>query len=114
MTSGSISNKLASADPQPAPAPQATAPQAPAQAQPAGWVVQIGAAPSEDGANKLLTNAANKLDALGNYRAYVERFDKNGQTFYRARFAGLDDRAAATNLCNRLKKANMSCLALQS
>jgi D-alanyl-D-alanine carboxypeptidase len=109
MTSGSISNKLAAADPQPTPAVAE-----PARVTPGGWVVQIGAAPSEDGANRLLTTAANKLDSLGNYHPYVERFDKNGRVFYRARFAGMDDRAAATSLCNELKKAKMSCLALQS
>ena len=31
-----------------------------------------------------------------------------------ARFAGFGDRDAATEMCNQLKKAKMSCLAMQS
>ena len=51
---------------------------------------------------------------LGSFEPYVERFEKNGQTFYRARFAGFGDRDAATAMCNELKKAKLSCLAMQS
>ena len=43
-----------------------------------------------------------------------EFFEKNGQVFYRARFAGFSGRDDATAMCNELKKANMSCLAMQS
>ena len=45
---------------------------------------------------------------------YVERFEKNGQVFYRARLDGFDGREDAAGLCSQLKKAKMSCLAMQS
>lgn len=100
MTSGSIGPKA-----------EQTAAAAPRGAT--GWVVQIGAAPTEAGATGLLTDAAARIDALVDFRSYVERFEKNGQVFYRARFAGFGGRDDAANMCDALKKANMSCLAMQ-
>jgi D-alanyl-D-alanine carboxypeptidase len=87
-------------------------PQTPAVAT-GSWVVQIGASPSEDGANKLLNTASTKLDALTDLRPYVERFEKNGQTYYRARFVGFGNSSDANSMCNELKRAKLSCLALQ-
>ncbi|MCP8882176.1 SPOR domain-containing protein [Devosia sp. XJ19-1] len=78
-----------------------------------GWMVQIGAGPSEDSARSLLSDAASKVGSLGDFRSYVERFEKNGQVFYRARFVGFGDRDAATNMCNRLKDQDLACLAMQ-
>jgi D-alanyl-D-alanine carboxypeptidase len=80
---------------------------------PDGWIVQIGAAPTEAGASGLLSDAAARIGALVDFRSYVERFEKNGQVFFRARFAGFGGRDAATDMCNALKKATMSCLAMQ-
>ncbi|RYE55943.1 MAG: SPOR domain-containing protein [Hyphomicrobiales bacterium] len=77
------------------------------------WIVQIGAGPSEDSARSMLSDAAGKVGGLGDFRSYVERFEKNGQVFYRARFVGFGDRNDATAMCNRLKDADMACLAMQ-
>lgn len=114
MTSGTV----AMVSPQPVldqapppPAPTVAAAETPAAR---GWVVQIGAAPTETGAVGLLTDAAGTVNQLTSFQAYVERFEKNGQVFFRARFAGFGDRDAATDMCNQLKKAKMSCLAMQS
>jgi D-alanyl-D-alanine carboxypeptidase len=113
MTSGSIDQaavtQVASIEPQPMPAPLAT--EAPAAST---WIVQIGAAPTEAGASTLLNGAASSVGALGTMKPYVERFEKNGQVFYRARFAGFSGRDDATAMCSELKKAKMSCLAMQS
>ena len=79
-----------------------------------GWVVQIGAGPSEDSARAMLSAAAGKVGNLGDFRSYVERFEKNGQVFYRARFVGFGDRDDATAMCNRLKQQDLACLAMQS
>lgn len=78
-----------------------------------GWVVQIGAGPSEDSARGMLVKASGKLATLNDFRSYVERFEKNGQVFYRARFIGFGGRDQATNVCNQLKQKNLSCLAMQ-
>jgi D-alanyl-D-alanine carboxypeptidase len=82
-------------------------------APPGGWIVQIGAGPSEDSARAMLSDAASKVGGLGDFRSYVERFEKNGQTFYRARFIGFGGRDDATTMCNRLKDQNLACLAMQ-
>jgi D-alanyl-D-alanine carboxypeptidase len=83
-------------------------------ALPQGWIVQIGAAPSETGANTLLSDAAGKVGSLSGFEAFVQRFDKDGQTFYRARFGGFTGKAAANDMCKQLKQVKMSCLAMQS
>jgi D-alanyl-D-alanine carboxypeptidase len=78
-----------------------------------GWVVQIGAVHSQDGAQSLLADASGKVEPLSNLRSYVEPFERNGQTFYRARFAGFADRNQARSTCDELAKADISCLAIQ-
>lgn len=78
------------------------------------WVVQIGAPPSSEAAQNMLANATNKISTLGNYRSYVEQFNKTGQTFFRARFTGFAEREQAINMCEEIKLNNISCLAVQS
>lgn len=115
MTSGSVATQPQLIVSQPAPAALAIAEAAPAPASAASaWIVQIGAAPTEGGANSLLFDAAGTIAGLGGFRPYVERFEKNGQVFYRARFTGFGGRDDATAMCSQLKKAKMSCLAMQS
>jgi D-alanyl-D-alanine carboxypeptidase len=116
MTSGSTLVQPAPVANQTQPAPLAVASveaAAPAP-QPKGWVVQIGAAPTAQGAQSLLITAKDSIGSLGSFEPYVERFVKNGQTFFRARFAGFGDRDAAAAMCSQIKKAKMSCLAMQS
>lgn len=78
------------------------------------WVVQIGAAPSEDGARSLLQEATTQMSVLTDLRPYVEQTVNSGQTYYRARFAGFAGRDEAQTICNQIKQKNMSCLAVQS
>ncbi|HHY49066.1 MAG TPA: SPOR domain-containing protein, partial [Alphaproteobacteria bacterium] len=78
-----------------------------------GWVVQVGAAPTAQGASSLLSSAAGSVAGLGAFKPYVERFEKNGQVFFRARFGGFGDREDAAAMCRQLKQARMSCLAMQ-
>lgn len=78
------------------------------------WVVQIGAPPSEGAAQNLLLDAKSRIAGLGDFRPYVEKFEKTGQTFFRARFTGFAERAHAISMCEQIKQNNMSCLAVQS
>jgi D-alanyl-D-alanine carboxypeptidase len=78
-----------------------------------GWVVQIGAAPSPEAANALIAEAAGSVAELRDLRSYVEPFERNGQTFYRARFAGFADRGQARATCDALSEASMNCLTVQ-
>jgi D-alanyl-D-alanine carboxypeptidase len=125
MTSGSIKNRqvadavFTTTPQQESDAPDQTvamvapAPAAAPAAAPSGWIVQIGSAPTQDGANRLLATATGKIATLNDLRPYVERFDRNGQVFYRARFVGFGDEDQASGMCKRLKKVKMSCLAMQ-
>lgn len=116
MTSGSTAVAAAPVENQPVPAPiqVAAAEPAPAADQPTGWIVQIGASPTETGANSLISDASAKVGSLGTMKSYVERFEKNGQVFFRARFSGFGGRDDAAGVCSEMKKAKMSCLAMQS
>jgi len=116
MTSGAAAKAAPPVENQQPPAPIAVAEAAPVETAPtpAGWIVQIGAAPTEIGANALLSGASSKVGSLGSFRPYVERFEKNGQVFFRARFGGFGGREDASDICNQLKKVKMSCLAMQS
>lgn len=78
------------------------------------WVIQIGAAQTEDAARNLLQHATAELTALTDLRPYVEQTVSSGQTYYRARFSGFAGRDEAQNICNQIKQNNMSCLAVQS
>jgi D-alanyl-D-alanine carboxypeptidase len=82
---------------------------------PAGaWVVQVGAAGSEQDAAALLIDAATAVSTLAVFQPFIERLEQDGQLVYRARFAGFGDRNDATTICSQLKQANKSCLAMQS
>ncbi|MBK8083414.1 MAG: D-alanyl-D-alanine carboxypeptidase [Devosia sp.] len=114
MTSGGIGDvapEILVGQPEPAPIAIAAVVEQPVSG---GWVVQIGAAPTERGAQQLLRDATARIDRLDGFRSYVERFEKNGQVFFRARFGGFDGRETATGICSELKKVKMSCLAMQS
>jgi D-alanyl-D-alanine carboxypeptidase len=85
----------------------------PEQASPGGWMVQIAAAESVDGANALLEKARAKGGkAVGSASNFVQQTEKNGQTLHRARFAGFGSQQAAVNACNALKKQKISCFAV--
>jgi D-alanyl-D-alanine carboxypeptidase len=91
----------------------ALAPAAPAPAA-SGWVVQVGAAPSPEGADTLLKAAAEAVAPLQELQSFVQRFEKGEQVFYRARFAGFGTLTEARSMCKRLLEAEMNCLALMS
>ncbi len=117
MTSGAVGDAAPAAvtdQPQPAPIAVAAVEETTAQTLTGGWIVQIGAAPTEGGANQLITDASGRIDTLASFRSYVERFEKNGQVFFRARFGGFAAREDAASMCSELKKVKMSCLAMQS
>ena len=110
LTSGSINGEA----PQTAPALAAANDQPMPGTLPDGWVIQIGASPSQDGAQSLIDSAGQKLRTLAQYESFVQRFEKNGQVFYRARFGGFTGQDTANDICKQLKQVNMSCLAMQS
>lgn len=79
-----------------------------------GWVVQIGAANSNERAISLISNAKNKLPELNDLRSNVQISKKNGQEIYRARFLGFGNKNSAQSACKKLKSKKVSCLLVQS
>ena len=55
---------------------------------------------------------AKSAQALQKAEAYIERTVKGAKTYYRARFAGFD-REQAEAVCKRLKREDVSCMALK-
>ncbi|WP_247647992.1 D-alanyl-D-alanine carboxypeptidase [Pannonibacter phragmitetus] len=75
-----------------------------------GWQVQIGAAVSETAAIGLLKKAqAATGSALRNRDPYTEEVTAKGQTMYRARFVGFQDKNQAQAACQSLKRAKFNC-----
>jgi D-alanyl-D-alanine carboxypeptidase len=110
---------------EPASAPAAKAPAAPpvvpssAAAAPkaqfrGGWVIQVGAYHAEQEAKQRLSTVQSKASKmLTGADAFTETFDKDGTTFYRARFAGLDkDKAEAA--CKYLKRNDVECVTIKN
>ncbi len=82
---------------------------------PKGWVVQIGAADSKNGALGLLKKAQAKFpQTLGSKNLYTETVAKGTAVLHRARFVGFSNKTEANRACRILKKQRVACLALKS
>lgn len=78
-----------------------------------GWQVQIAASETENQAVALLKKAkARTGGALRGRSPYTEPVDANGQTLYRARFVGFENKTSARRACRTLKKAKFACFAI--
>jgi D-alanyl-D-alanine carboxypeptidase len=80
-----------------------------------GWYVQIGAVPTEEGAQALLEKAQQSLGAeLGSFKPVTQPIEHKGEKLYRARFAGFPGKEKARAVCDKLKTKSFACLAVQS
>lgn len=78
-----------------------------------GWQVQIAASETENQAVALLKKAKARTGAALRGRSpYTEPVDASGQTLYRARFVGFENKTAARRACRTLKKAKFACFAI--
>lgn len=77
------------------------------------WAVQIASAPREADAKAQLDKVAKQAGrVLAKASGYTVAFDKDGTTYYRARF-GFETKEAAWKACNALKRKSISCYAVQ-
>ena len=108
----SVAMTATSTDPAPAAAPGAPA-QAAKPRPRSGWIVQVGAYPDEDEAKRRLGLIKIKaLKLLSDADPFTEPTVKDGTTYYRARFAGLNkDQAEA--VCSYLKRNDVECVAMK-
>ncbi|WP_210284824.1 SPOR domain-containing protein [Mesorhizobium neociceri] len=100
------------AEPTPA-SPQAVDPVNTASV-PSGWAVQVASSPKQSEAQAFLDKTAKQAPkVLADASGFTVAFDKDGETYYRARFGGFGSKDAAWNACNALKKKKIACYAVQ-
>ena len=81
---------------------------------PSGWVVQVASSPTKSGAESLLGQTAKQAPKiLADASGFTVPFDKDGTTYYRARFGGFGSKDAAWKACDALKRKKISCYAVQ-
>jgi D-alanyl-D-alanine carboxypeptidase len=109
---GTLPASVAMATPPADPAP--AAPQAAKPRPRSGWIIQVGAYPDEDEAKRRLGTVKIKaLRLLSDAEPFTEPTVKDGTTYYRARFAGLNkDQAEA--VCSYLKRNDVECVAIKN
>jgi D-alanyl-D-alanine carboxypeptidase len=100
-------------------APQPTAVQHNGAIKPApvhtGWIIQVGALESESQAQQRIEAARDQASGmLGKADSFTEAvLTKGDRRLYRARFAGLD-RDQAEAVCRKLKRNDISCIAIRN
>ncbi|MBZ9810633.1 MULTISPECIES: D-alanyl-D-alanine carboxypeptidase [unclassified Mesorhizobium] len=81
---------------------------------PSGWAIQVASSPKQSEAQAFLdktTKQAPKI--LADASGFTVAFDKDGVTYYRARFGGFGSKTAAWKACTALKKKKIECYAVQ-
>jgi D-alanyl-D-alanine carboxypeptidase len=79
----------------------------------AGWHIQIGAVPTEQGAQALIEKAQGSMgQVLASLKPLTIEVERDGETLYRARFAGFADKDEARATCAKLKSKSFACLAV--
>lgn len=98
------------------PPPARAAQSVPAPSKPvvrSGWIIQVGALDSEGEARQRLDAARGASKLLNEADSFTETVSKGSKTFYRARFAGLDEKSAEA-ACRSLKRSEISCIAIRN
>ncbi len=79
-----------------------------------GWAIQVASSPSKTEAKAFLAKANKQAPTvLADASGYTAIFNKDGVTYYRARFGGFESKSAAWNACGVLKKKKIACYAVQ-
>ncbi|WP_411035400.1 SPOR domain-containing protein [Shinella sp. BYT-45] len=85
-----------------------------AEAVPSGWVIQIGATPDRDQAQKLLAKARDQGGkALSSATPFTVAVNSGSEQLFRARFGGFDNQDRAAAACKALKRKGFACWASQ-
>jgi D-alanyl-D-alanine carboxypeptidase len=81
----------------------------------AGWIVQIGAFDIEREAQRQLSSAHVKAGyVLDKADPFTEAVVKGDKTFYRARFAGFQQKDEAEAVCKQLKLRDIDCITIKN
>ncbi|WP_095091824.1 D-alanyl-D-alanine carboxypeptidase [Mesorhizobium sophorae] len=102
------------AEPTPAPTPAPTVDPVNTASVPSGWAIQVASSPKQSEAQAFLDKTSKQAPkALADASGFTVAFDKDGVTYYRARFGGFGSKTAAWKACTALKKKNIECYAVQ-
>jgi D-alanyl-D-alanine carboxypeptidase len=78
-----------------------------------GWHIQIGAVPTQEGAEALIEKArASMGPVLASLVPVTQPVEAKGSTLFRARFSGFPGKEEARATCAKLKSKSFSCLAV--
>lgn len=118
MTLGAQARAMGTAAPQTvataAPSQDITPSAGPKPAAHSGWLIQVGALETESEARRRLSAARENAGRyLGRADPFTEVFSKGSKTYYRARFAGLDQTSAEA-ACKVLKRSDISCMTIRN
>ncbi|MER9748668.1 D-alanyl-D-alanine carboxypeptidase [Mesorhizobium sp. M0140] len=81
---------------------------------PSGWAIQVASSPKQSEAQAFLDKTTKQAPkVLEDASGFTVAFDKDGVTYYRARFGGFGSKTAAWKACTALKKKNIECYAVQ-
>ncbi|SDA39866.1 D-alanyl-D-alanine carboxypeptidase [Mesorhizobium qingshengii] len=81
---------------------------------PSGWAIQVASSPKQSEAQAFLDKTSKQAPkVLADASGFTVAFDKDGVTYYRARFGGFGSKTAAWKACTALKKKNIECYAVQ-
>ena len=81
---------------------------------PSGWAIQVASSPKQSEAQAFLDKTTKQAPkVLADASGFTVAFDKDGVTYYRARFGGFGSKDAAWKACTALKKKKIECYAVQ-
>ena len=81
---------------------------------PEGWAIQVASSPSESEAKGFLDKTSKQAPrAVASASPFTVAFQKDGTTYYRARFGGFSSKDAAWDACGALKKKKIACYAIE-
>lgn len=81
---------------------------------PSGWAIQVASSPKQSEAQAFLDKTSKQAPkVLADAAGFTVAFDKDGVTYYRARFGGFGSKDAAWKACTALKKKKIECYAVQ-
>ncbi|QND60704.1 MULTISPECIES: D-alanyl-D-alanine carboxypeptidase [Mesorhizobium] len=102
------------AEPAPAAEPTPTVDPVNTASVPSGWAIQVASSPKQSEAQAFLDKTTKQAPkVLAAAAGFTVAFDKDGVTYYRARFGGFGSKDAAWKACTALKKKKIECFAVQ-
>ncbi|WP_322414163.1 D-alanyl-D-alanine carboxypeptidase [Mesorhizobium huakuii] len=102
------------AEPAPAAAPTPTVDPVNTASVPSGWAIQVASSQKQSEAQAVLDKTSKQAPkVLADASGFTVAFDKDGVTYYRARFGGFGSKDAAWKACTALKKKKIECYAVQ-